>query len=105
MNELERTAQQALRVLEDARLFNYSLKHAECNEMIARLRSVLDDAPSTAGDPSITHYDGCWYSGPAHYKCAKHQLSLLQSQVEDHFCDSHCTWTDHHPDCVYWDAQ
>jgi hypothetical protein len=36
----------------------------------------------------------------AYYEAIAALVDALEQPEQDQFCDSHCTWLDHHPECV-----
>lgn len=72
---LRTAAQQALRVLIDAQLHNYALRHDDTDVLIVSLRAAL---AQQAEPVQTTHSDECWRW---HHACAVAEIERLRAQV------------------------
>jgi len=78
------------------------------NGLLLHAPSSVNDIPlyprSFFEDVGVTHNKTCYSAGPAHYKCCLNKLDALSALLEEDFCDKNCSWSDHHPDCVFSDG-
>lgn len=89
MSELERSAQHALERLEILTLgLEEDCGEPDCGdckpwrpvrESVAQLKSALHGIQS----PPITHAEGCWSWGPAHYMCCYNEVGKLRGWRAD----------------------
>lgn len=78
--------------------------HADAAALIRRADALLNRWAEKYGlhNPQWLPPAGVvnWQEDAARYLAA-HRLPAPPEQSEaDRFCDGHCTWRDHHPDCV-----
>lgn len=102
MTDLRDAARQALEALETVFMPHHpaviALKAALAEEALQRLTDVHQEMEAALEQPEDPMREAKALAQA--YENGWNAAQPQEQPEQDKFCDSHCTWRDHHPDCV-----